>query len=363
MIYSGSDTLDFADKALISFAQQASLGDKWNPKKYDVEGYTRSSAGPIEIGIVPAPPEGWAVRWTILQTWEFYKRGPTGYQKVGETNIRVQAHRMVDVLTSVALLVRDGLPQTTVSKIEAIFASYNYPSSGDVDAFIEQAVAQDATLSPLMIGLSNIITVMPVADAVYDKREEEFLRRWIGASSGDDVYDLRLVRQTILDSLEEQQKLPEKTELGNPSEAAEKAAEDEQQRADCSGFKTRTWEIARTDWFPDQRTTWRWTHIKSGCINLHFWTSTTEWRNRDLVAEGWVTIPDGLKPVENAIQQCARESALASAVFFLLFTDLGGALTAFRALFFDCIEGKFNEALSCVNAGIVVDTRWDGDWH
>ncbi|TBB77941.1 hypothetical protein ELH43_22235 [Rhizobium ruizarguesonis] len=364
MIYLGDDKLDFSDTELILFMQTATNGASWQPLFTDAPGYSQSSkAKPIELGAAPAPTEGFAVRWTVLETWGVFEKTNTGEQKVLETTIRIFAGRPVEVSLSIQLLLRDGLSDAIQTKIEAVFSAYQYPASGDVDTYIEEAIANDSSLNLLMIGLAKRITVTAVADAVYDRSAYENLLRWISENQEGEQYRLVRLSSNELDRVDIPPKDKNQTELGDPKKAAEQIAEQEQERARCEHFETRTWKVARTDWIPETRWTWGWHLVHSGCVYLHLYYPTTETRDVDLVAEVWVTIPDGLKPVEAAIRKCAEEASLSAAVYFIIFSDLTSALIAFRALFVECIKGKFSEALTCVNAGIVVDTRPAGPWH
>jgi len=104
--------------------------------------------------------------------------------------------------------------------------------------------------------------------------------------------------------------------------------------------------------------------VKVGCAIFDLYYPTTELRDQELVASVYWTHPSPLDQyVKTMVEDCARESAVASVVVLIVFTDLTTAIASFKALFWQCLRDKLRQTLPCLDVGLVVNTVPKGDWH
>ena len=176
-------------------------------------------------------------------------------------------------------------------------------------------------------------------------------------------YRLHMISESSLDLLSKKPPHPNSKEEADSETAVNDVAR-KNAPTGCDGLTTDFEEFARSDFLPQSRTSWGWHKVKIGCAIFDFYYPTTELRDQELVASVYWTHPGPLDEyVKKIVEDCARNSAMASVVILIVFSDLTTAIASFKALFWKCLREKLQQSLSCLDVGIVVNTVPKGDWH
>lgn len=354
MIYSGDTRLDLSDDAIVKFVQNGNKGDKFQTPISNQTDYHEVNHKIIDLGPVIAP-NGLFVGWTVVEDYEVRSRGPRP-QVLSKFSSSLTKTRGVAVNAKICLLVKDGTPPGVEDKIGSIFSSYSYPSSGDVDAYVTNALGNNADIGPLSFSLCRTYTV-----EILDDHATTLPRRPLNFPP--EKYDIVRVREVVLGGRQMPVKPRNEIEsTDDPKKAVEQLARENKRDTACEDFDTYSNEFARTDGFPETRMVWGWHTVKVGCAKFDLYYPETQKRDSLLVAEVWVTYPR-MSAFKKAIESCANDAATSAIIMGIIFSDADTALSEFKALFWKCIDTKFNDTIDCLDGGVAVVTRPNGDWH
>lgn len=359
MIIGGTPALDFQGAELMQFVQSAATGDKLDVQKSQQNGFHPAVVPAYEIGAVPVPVGNFFVPWTIIQQWAIDEFGPAGFQRIQTFEIETTAWRNIEPTLYVQLLVKDGVDAQTEKDICKAFSGYQYPGSGDMDTYIETCLKGAPGLSPYAFGLTYFYRVRVLGDRLVDETRLQHVR-----SGLKEKYRLSPIPEPALGVLRPNQPHPNIKEEQDSMTAVKEVAKTNQLGHGCDGLITDFKEFAKGNILPESRFTWGWHQVKIGCAIFDLYYPTTEFRDQELVASVYWTHPGSLDQyVIKMVEDCARESALASVVALIVLTDLTTAIASFKALFWQCLRDKLGQTLSCLDVGLVVNTVPKGDWH
>jgi hypothetical protein len=355
MIFVGDDKIDFSKPEVVKFVKSAATGATLPGIPGDHAGYHHAALPPIGMGRIPSPPKNpFFVPWTVIQTWILRDGGPNG-ENIATFTIETVSSRTVEVEATFHLLVQDKTDPVLEDKICEIFSKYMWPDSGDVDAYVRQALREDPSLDSLMFAVARTCDYTVTGETETDNSQLDLIHSRPDWSS--ERYSIVLVNHQDLDSHRPLTPNP------NPEKVAEEAARRDKAESHCEGYQTRTYRIGRLDYLPESRVSWGWHKVVIDCIIFDLYYPTTEFRNRESIATMHITIPPDATRYEKAIIECATTSAALAIVQLILFVDLTSALVTLKTLFWKCISGKFTDAVACLDLGVTVVIQPDGDWH
>jgi hypothetical protein len=350
---------DLQAPRLIHFAHKAAIGERLDLQRLEVDGFHAPPAKPVRLGAITMATGYPVVTWTLLQQWAIDERSARGSQRVQTFFIETTGSREVDVTAYVELQVKDGIDALTEAAMCDAFAAYKYPDSGDLDSYIEERLRALAEVSPYAFKLNVFYDVSMVSDLKIDDQSLQCIKRRLGEN-----FKLHLVKQSELSVLRPVVPHPNATSSANSDVAVKKVADRNSEGMGCDGLHTKSKEFAKLDILPQTRTTWGWHRRRIGCAVLDLYYPVTEFRDQELVASVYWTYSEPLDQyIIDMVQRCANDAAVSSVVALIVFTDLTTALASFKALFWKCLHEKLNQALSCVDVGLVVNSLPKGNWH
>lgn len=359
MIIGGDSAFDFQSVELMQFVQSAVSGSQLDVQRTQQHGFRPAKVSPLEVGAVPAQKGSLIVPWTLFQHWAIDEIGKLGPQRIQTFDIETTAWREIEATLCVELIVKDSSDLQTEKSICDAFAAYKYPGSGDVDIYIENCLKRLPGISPYAFGLKFFYRVRILSERIVD--DTRLKRVQAGMK---EKYRLHMISESALNILRQNPPHPNSKEATDSETAVNEVARENQPGSGCDGLVTDFKEFATSATLPQSRVKWGWHTVVVGCISFDLYYPTTELREQELVASVYWTHPGPLDQyVKKMVEDCARESALASVVVLIVFADLTTALASFKALFWQCLRDKLGQTLSCLDVGIVINTVPKGDWH
>ncbi|WP_313065438.1 hypothetical protein [Achromobacter animicus] len=369
MIFTGENEIDLSSPELVAFAQSAGPGATFQGPLPEVTGYRRSMANPKNLGPVPNPSNTRPiVAWTVIQTWRLFELGERGHmQPLSDFPIDAIGYREVSIEPLFHLLLQDGLDQAAESKIEAAFSSYKYPGSGDLDAFIRAALANDPSLDALMFGVGQSFVYTMVGNiqsSCTERQCPELARIHASPTWSSERYRCVLLNETPLPT--HRPPTPDRNivEDGDPETVAEDAARRELGKGGCESNEVDVYvsQIARADLLPESRLVWILERIRIGCAVVEIRYPRIEFRNIEAIATMHITVPRIFDMYAAGIRSCGRKASTAAIVQLILFANLPVAAITFKALFWACITLIHDDIIKCLDVGITVTTRAKNEW-
>ena len=289
MVFAGDSTFDFSDRDMIGFVQTAAKGQTWKKASIELAGFHYASVPPVSLGGISPPKGGFNVPWTVIQDWVL-REGRPNPQNLNTFRITTSAWKEIELSTIVSLAVKDGTDPNKEEIIVKAFSAYHYSGVDDVDAFVEQVLSINPSISPFAFGLVRHFEIKILSDLKSDDSQYQRLYNRIVYLEN---YSLQLISEISLDSLQPRVKHPNETEVGDPKKAAKEVAQKNKKDSGCENFKTVPFEIARMDTVPESRWQWGWHRVEMGCLICDLYYPQTELRDAVLVAEVYFTVPAG----------------------------------------------------------------------
>lgn len=392
MIFIGDSKVDLSSSELVDVVQSGYVGDVWQWPPPTFTGYSKSSAKPFVLGPLSAAID---VPWTVIQYWSLLDKG----QEINKFTIETTAFKKIKIDATFILYFANGLSQDAQTRIEKAFEAYNF-SEGEADSYAENFIKLNPDISPFAFGCCHNYDIEILTDEKLDESKENFIKLWLKEN-----YSIRLIRSDAMKSERKEVRgpnelvcpkngdtarakppkkrnrkstLPQETlststlQDGNLLSSATKCdplldvendMKKEAENNGCLDNQISTWEVTWTEGIPATRWQWGWHTIKIGCVSFDFYycefqSCATEYH---LIASA--SIPKSIILYEQSIKNCIENSALAAAVFTIVFTDFASGLIAFKALFWLCIKNKFIDPLPCLDGEIYVETIYIGNWH
>lgn len=198
MNISGAPSFDFRNPKLIKFVQNATIGDQSDVQRTQQSGFHTAGIPPIKLEGIKLPGgKPVVVPWTLIQRWAIDEYRGSNPQRIQTFTVETVASREVEAILCVGLEIKNGVAEDVEKTICDRFSAYHFPTSGDLDTYVENCLKDLPGLSPYAFGLVYFYQVSVTQDAKIDQNAIDRVRYQIG---GNENYRLHMISESILDS-------------------------------------------------------------------------------------------------------------------------------------------------------------------
>jgi hypothetical protein len=331
--------------------------------------------------------------WTSHEFYQVTESTTLGArQVVGNFDIYVPVEQSFSMEIFSILFIKDGIGDANVQIIKNAFDQYQWPASGDPDAFMRTQLAQNPTISASMFSVEQTHSLIKNTQFVEKTDQKDaILAIYLDKANGyifpgpnlpaerlgeGGYFSKRHLECNILNTVAtDGYSTPAPYPLnqadstsGTPDEIVNRAAEAEGRALDCGGvFSVHNHRIMKLFEYPEFKVIFRDFEFDIGCgIHIVLTLPVLQIRMSEVDLYAYTREPDNIGSiVVNMIEDCAWMAALSGAVIGVVLGNFVAALAAFKAVFTGCIKNKAGQFIACLIPGLaLVDTVIPGqDWH